>query len=34
VAFDQQVVAEIPVEFHDVRLDCVLTPTRWVEVKA
>ena len=34
VAFDQQVVAEIPVESHDVRLDCVLTPTRWVEVKA
>lgn len=34
VAFEQQVVAEIPVETHDVRLDCILTPTRWVEVEA
>jgi len=31
VSFDQQVVREIPVESHDVRLDCLLTPTRWVE---
>ena len=34
VAFDQQIVDEIPVEPHDVRLDCILTPTRWVELKA
>lgn len=34
VAFDQQVVAEIPIASHDVRLDCILTPTRWVEVEA
>jgi 5-formyltetrahydrofolate cyclo-ligase len=34
VAFDQQVVHEIPLEKHDVRLDCMLTPTRWVELKA
>ena len=33
VAFDQQVVEEIPVECHDVRLNSVLTPTRWVELK-
>jgi 5-formyltetrahydrofolate cyclo-ligase len=32
VAFDQQIVDEIPVEPHDVRLDCVLTPTRWIEL--
>jgi len=32
VAFDQQVVDEIPVEPHDVRLDCILTPTRWCGV--
>jgi 5-formyltetrahydrofolate cyclo-ligase len=32
VAFDQQIVGEIPVEPHDVRLDCVLTPTRWIEL--
>jgi 5-formyltetrahydrofolate cyclo-ligase len=31
VAFDEQIVAEIPVEPHDVRLHCILTPTRWIE---
>lgn len=31
VAFDEQVVAELPVEPHDVHLDCILTPTRWIE---
>jgi 5-formyltetrahydrofolate cyclo-ligase len=31
VAFDQQVVSEFPVEPHDVRLDCLVTPTRCVE---
>lgn len=29
VAFDCQVSAEIPLEPHDVRLNCILTPTRW-----
>lgn len=29
VAFDQQIVSEIPIEPHDVRLSCILTPTRW-----
>jgi 5-formyltetrahydrofolate cyclo-ligase len=29
VAFDCQLTAEIPVEPHDVRLSCILTPTRW-----
>jgi 5-formyltetrahydrofolate cyclo-ligase len=29
VAFDQQIVARIPVEPHDMRLSCILTPTRW-----
>ena len=32
VAFDEQIVAEIPVEAHDVHLDYVLTPSRWIEV--
>ncbi len=32
VAFDQQVVAEVPVEPHDVGLNCILTPTRWIEL--
>jgi 5-formyltetrahydrofolate cyclo-ligase len=31
VAFDEQIVAEIPVEPHDIRLNCILTPTRWIE---
>ncbi len=30
VAFDEQIAAEIPVEPHDIRLDCILTPTRWL----
>ena len=34
VAFDQQVVEEIPLAPHDVRMDCILTPTRWVQLKA
>jgi 5-formyltetrahydrofolate cyclo-ligase len=29
VAFDVQVVAEIPEEPHDVRVDSILTPSRW-----
>jgi 5-formyltetrahydrofolate cyclo-ligase len=29
VAFDCQVAAEFPLEPHDVRLNCILTPTRW-----
>jgi 5-formyltetrahydrofolate cyclo-ligase len=30
VAFDQQVVSEIPVESHDILMNFVLTPTRWL----
>lgn len=29
VAFDQQIVSQIPVEPHDIQLNCILTPTRW-----
>jgi 5-formyltetrahydrofolate cyclo-ligase len=29
VAFDEQIVAELPEEPHDVRVDSILTPTRW-----
>lgn len=32
VAFDQQMVAAIPVEPHDVRLNCILTPSHWLEL--
>jgi 5-formyltetrahydrofolate cyclo-ligase len=31
VAFDEQIVEAIPVEPHDVHLNCILTPTRWIE---
>jgi 5-formyltetrahydrofolate cyclo-ligase len=29
VAFDEQIVSVLPVEPHDLRLNCILTPTRW-----
>lgn len=29
VAFDCQIVPEVPLEPHDVHLNCILTPTRW-----
>jgi 5-formyltetrahydrofolate cyclo-ligase len=29
VAFDQQIVGSVPTEPHDMRLSCILTPTRW-----
>jgi len=29
VAFDWQIVAELPAEAHDIRLDCVVTPSQW-----
>jgi 5-formyltetrahydrofolate cyclo-ligase len=32
VAFDEQIVREVPVEPHDIRLNCILTPTRWIEL--
>ncbi len=32
VAFDEQIVNEVPVEAHDVLLNCILTPTRWFEL--
>ncbi len=34
VAFDQQILGEIPAEGHDVRMDFILTPTRWWEVSS
>ena len=32
VAFDQQLVSAIPVEPHDVHLNCILTPSHWLEL--
>jgi 5-formyltetrahydrofolate cyclo-ligase len=32
VAFDEQIVAELPVEPHDIYVNCILTPTRWIEL--
>jgi 5-formyltetrahydrofolate cyclo-ligase len=34
VAFDPQVVGEVPVEPHDVRVNYILTPTRWIKVES
>lgn len=33
VAFDEQILGEVPAGPHDVGLNCILTPTRWVEPK-
>ncbi len=33
IAFDQQILSEIPVEPHDLIVNCILTPTRWIEPK-
>jgi 5-formyltetrahydrofolate cyclo-ligase len=32
VAFDQQIVREIPVESHDEYVNCIVTPSRWIEL--
>jgi len=34
VAFDCQIVPAVPREPHDIALDAVVTPTRWIEAKA
>ncbi len=31
VAFDEQIVSEVPVGSHDAPLNCIVTPTRWLE---
>lgn len=31
VAFDEQISGELPVEPHDECVDCILTPSRWLE---
>ena len=31
VAFDVQLISALPVEPHDVRLNCILTPSHWLE---
>ena len=31
VAFEEQIVDAVPVEPLDIRLNCILTPTRWIE---
>ena len=31
VAFDEQIIADIPMEPHDIPLNCLLTPTRWIK---
>lgn len=33
ICFDEQLLAEIPVEPHDIHLDFVATPTRWIDCR-
>ena len=33
IGFDEQLRAEVPIESHDILLDCVVTPTRWLDVR-
>jgi len=33
ICFDEQLLAEIPVEPHDVALDFIATPTRWQDCR-
>jgi 5-formyltetrahydrofolate cyclo-ligase len=33
VALDEQIVEELPEEPHDIAMNFILTPTRWIEVK-
>ncbi len=33
LCFDEQLQPEIPVESHDVLLDCILTPSRWLDFR-
>ena len=33
VAFEEQIVGEIPIEPHDARLKFLLTPTRWIQAR-
>src|SRR5205823_12811558 len=33
ICFEEQLLAEIPVESHDVTLDFVATPTRWLDCR-
>jgi 5-formyltetrahydrofolate cyclo-ligase len=33
VAFDEQLAHSIPVEPHDIHLECILTPTRWLAIR-
>jgi 5-formyltetrahydrofolate cyclo-ligase len=32
VAFNEQLLDALPVELHDLTVDCILTPSRWIEV--
>jgi 5,10-methenyltetrahydrofolate synthetase len=33
IAFDEQLAIQIPVESHDILLDCIVTPSCWLDVR-
>jgi 5-formyltetrahydrofolate cyclo-ligase len=32
VAFEEQMVPQVPVEPHDIKVNCIVAPTRWIEL--
>ena len=34
VTFDWQIVDQVPVEPHDIALDCLVTPTQWLDCRS
>lgn len=34
IAFDEQIVSAVPETPHDISVECILTPTRWIEAQA
>jgi len=33
IAYDHQMVSVVPAEPHDIHVDCILTPTRWIDLQ-
>jgi 5-formyltetrahydrofolate cyclo-ligase len=33
IAYDHQIVSVVPAEPHDIHVDCILTPARWIDLQ-